>query len=567
MRELSDDHDLVLDRVTRCKWCGTDESKEWVRASDGSAYCSKRCKAAEAAGAYCAAALIFTMVLVVVAAAGMTLGFALLFVFPFSLFCGLSAYGFVAMLSVPKSSRRDPTAGSAARRLHLLTGIEWRPVPIEMMQFDALTATLARAERTFRVQGTTFSVLSRRATVLMRNMNLRIALNQREMSEGQNKLRIVGWATSSDDKAHLGLDMVLTGVTRVTKCLCSLTAFSEAEKTAQVIVDYVGTTFAGTTEPSRSVSHLTKVAPLVPRAPRSPKTAAKSVPAPRAVTGVHDRQRTAPHVTIAVKLEQNEGSLRLATRVTNESQESISDVDAFLISYPSASLLLTTDDSACTPEVAAGSHQDSLFVLEPTREFAHGEVIAGVGYVDAEGISYTVAAEPVPVPVLKGMLGPEPMTKDDFAKHWADMETGEMTVRVEEWTPEELHEKASAVLRGLGFSEVDSHIEVAEALVMAETSGCARGKYTGKRLLVTVVVHGISRRLDSSCNLLVAAENESLVLPVMAVVKELLEAWLCPHCSARLIPAEIQVLKSGREAECTSCHRALDIKSFWVSRY
>ena len=582
MRELSDDHDLVLDKMTRCKWCGTEESKKWITGTLSGMYCSRRCEAADESLNNCVGTLLFSALLLAMTVSGSTLGFLLVLVFPVSLCFVLSLYGRYAMLIVPKNSRRastgvpadehaaprpTPAIKAAAEVARLLTGTEWIPVPIEMTRFGAVTADLARVETSFQVYSETFDAFSRRAAFLVTSMNLHTALNERKVSEGQSKQHLVGWGSSPDGDVHLGLSILVTGVTSGRRCLCRVSAFSETEDTARSIVEYVQIALESSVEVSPPVHHLARAAPKVPRSSPRPKTAVEPALAPPAAHEAQAPQKVAQRVTIVVLPEQNEDCLRLAARVTNESEQRISNVDAFLISYPSASLTLTTDDSMCTPEVAAGSHQVAMFVLEPTREFAHGEIIAGVAYVDAGGVSHTVAADPVPVPVLKGMLRPEPMTKDDFANRWTDMETGEMRIKVEEWTPEELHEKALAVLRGLGFSEIESHIETSESLAMGEVSGSARGKYTGKLLLVTAVAHGISRRLDCSCNLTIASEDESLILPAMAVVKELLEAWLCPYCSARLIPEEIQKLKSGRGASCTSCGKALDIKSFWKDRY
>lgn len=269
-----------------------------------------------------------------------------------------------------------------------------------------------------------------------------------------------------------------------------------------------------------------------------------------------------PTVSVERQARLSGDTLVFTVKVSNTSSYLLRDVHAFVISHPSALLKLVTGDINSVPVLEAGKHQTVRFTLKPLSESSRGEIIAAVSFLAPDDRSYTVAAEPLSLVSLIGMLEPDPIGKDKFDLRLARLRTVETTFESYDWTPEEMYEKSMQVLTGLGFHLVQNHSDTSEGLIMAEVDGAARDKATRTPLLVTLMVHGTSHAPRSSCRIIAAGEDESVMYPSVEEIKSRLEAWSCPSCKAELSAGHIQTLKSGGIIKCPSCGKTMDLARY-----
>ena len=133
------------------------------------------------------------------------------------------------------------------------------------------------------------------------------------------------------------------------------------------------------------------------------------------------------------------------------------------------------------------------------------------------------------------------------------MEHGEIVIKVEEWTPEEMYDKALRITDESNFYEVSSKFDIKDDVVYASISGSAKGKYTGKSVGVQINITGSTDKKGASCTIRVSGEDQAMILPAIDDLRERLSAWLCPLCSSPLPVALVDELRDGEIVECPCC--------------
>ncbi len=97
--------------------------------------------------------------------------------------------------------------------------------------------------------------------------------------------------------------------------------------------------------------------------------------------------------------------------------------------------------------------------------------------------------------------------------------SGELSLSVGNATATDMHERARAALSSLKFYEVSANIRNAEGLLMGELNGWARGRYSKKGLALSVVTYGQNQGIGCSCRIVVYAEDDRVILPVIEEVR------------------------------------------------
>ncbi len=246
--------------------------------------------------------------------------------------------------------------------------------------------------------------------------------------------------------------------------------------------------------------------------------------------------------------------MRYKVKVLNESRYTITDVRVFLISYPTESLkLVSQDDDAYYTKIEPGGFRSPSFDFLPTHDCVQGEISAGVSYVDMTGQPHTLATKPFVIRSVCDLLIPDQIEPKEFALRLKSLECGEIVVKVTDWTPEEMYEKALRIVEDANFYEVDSRTETKDGVIHAKISGLAKGKYTGKSVAVELHITGPSSKKGASCKIKVSGEDQAMILPAIDDLRERLNAWLCPMCSSPLTLENVQDLKAGKAVVCPFC--------------
>lgn len=245
--------------------------------------------------------------------------------------------------------------------------------------------------------------------------------------------------------------------------------------------------------------------------------------------------------------------MRFKVKVVNDSQYTITDVRVYLLSFPKAALRLAGEDDCLFSKVEPGGFRSPTFDFLPTQDCVQGNIVAGVSYVDMRGKAHTFSTKPFVIRSVCDLLLPDQVTPEDFELKLRSHEHGEIAIKVNEWTPREMYDKALRLIDESNFFEVGSNIEEIEGVVYAKISGLARGKYTGKSLGVQISINGPAGEKGASCMIKVSGEDQAMILPAIDDLRERINAWLCPMCGSALTLEIVADLREGKVVQCPFC--------------
>ena len=246
--------------------------------------------------------------------------------------------------------------------------------------------------------------------------------------------------------------------------------------------------------------------------------------------------------------------MRFKVKVLNETPYTITDVKVFLISFPSESLRLASDDDAFFSKIEPTGFRSPTFDFMPTQDCVQGDVIAGISYVDERGVANTLSTKPFVIRSVCDLLIPDQITPDEFELKLKEHESGEIVIKIEEWTAEEMYEKSMRIIEDANFFEIESSEKVEDEIFYGRISGFAKGKYTGRSIGVIILVSGPINQQGASCTVQVTGEDQAMILPAIDDLRERLSAWLCPMCASPLTIANVQELKDGKVVTCPFCN-------------
>ena len=246
--------------------------------------------------------------------------------------------------------------------------------------------------------------------------------------------------------------------------------------------------------------------------------------------------------------------MRLKVKVLNDSPYLIADVTVYILTYPHDALKYTGEDHHIFfSKIKPGGFRSPTFDFLPTQDCVKGEIVAGVSYIDMKGDPHTLTTKPFVIRSVCDLLLPHRVTAQDFELKLKELECGEIVITIDEWTPEEMFEKALKIVDESNFFEVSSDIEETDGIVYAKIVGFAQGKYTGKEVGVEIHISGPERLKGASCKIRVSGEDQAMILPAIDDLKERLSAWLCPLCSSPLTLENVTNLREGKVIECPFC--------------
>lgn len=249
---------------------------------------------------------------------------------------------------------------------------------------------------------------------------------------------------------------------------------------------------------------------------------------------------------------------RFKVKVLNTTPLVITDVTITLVAYPRDSLRLDGEASRCIAKLDPEGFRTPTFDLLPTQDCVKGDLVASVTYIDSRGQAHSVMSKPFIIRAVCDLLSPEAITPEDYMLKLATLGHGEMATKVDDWTPEEMHEKTLQILDMSNFFEVDSEIHHHEEYFESINKGWAKGIYTGKNLGVEIVISGKAGKKGATCKVRMAGEDEAMIMPAIDEISNKLGAWLCPKCHGRLPLDAVDDLKAGKSICCPFCGVTMD---------
>jgi len=250
--------------------------------------------------------------------------------------------------------------------------------------------------------------------------------------------------------------------------------------------------------------------------------------------------------------------LRYKVKVTNRSSSMITDLNVAVIAYPRDSLKLETEPSRRVSKLEPNGFRSPTFDFLPTQDCVQGEVIASITYVDALGGAHSLTTEAYTIRAVCDLLTPEPVTPEDFQLKLSELKCGDVSLKVDDWTPEEMQSKVLQILQDANFYEVGADSEIVGDKVVTTTKGWAKGKYTGKSLGIVVTMAGKSGIRGATAKIEMSGEDEAMIMPAIDEISQKVSAWLCPMCGASLPMESVNDLKAGKSVACPFCSVTID---------
>jgi hypothetical protein len=245
--------------------------------------------------------------------------------------------------------------------------------------------------------------------------------------------------------------------------------------------------------------------------------------------------------------------LRYKIKIVNNSETIINDVTITIVSYPRDSLRLEGNTTKSITKIEPSGFRSPAFEFLPTQDCVKGNIAVAVSFVDSKGKLHSINAEPYIVRAVCDLLQPEHITSEEFEVKVSGLDHGDMTVKVEDWSPEEMHTKTLQVLENTNFSNVTSETQKLREHIEFKVKGWAKGKYTGKEIGVEVSITGKPGVRGATCRVVVSGEDNAMIMPAIDEVSKKLSAWLCPKCGANLSPEEVSQLTEGKSIQCSFC--------------
>jgi hypothetical protein len=326
----------------------------------------------------------------------------------------------------------------------------------------------------------------------VRRIGLHCAVDERTAEDGHVRGRVAGYGTSEATGKGVAVDVTVNSLFGLFGSLCLVDVYSEDGTERRLLNDRIQAMLTGVALPDESHRAV--------RQPQRPRD-----------TGVTDQE-----VAAYGRLELTDESVQFVVDVMNKSDGPIYAVRVRLIAYPSDAMKLASTGDATVSRMGAGSKHETLLELVPTGEWTMTDkIVAQVSYTDATEELHTLEVSPTPLVEVQDPRVPEPIDTAEFEKNLSRMNNGELSLSIGNLTVADMHERARAMLSSLKFHEVSANIRSAEGLLMGELNGWTRGRYLKKGVAVSVVTYGQEQGIGCSCRIVVYADDDKVILPVI----------------------------------------------------
>ena len=265
-----------------------------------------------------------------------------------------------------------------------------------------------------------------------------------------------------------------------------------------------------------------------------------------------------PKITFECSTRVNENRIIYGVMISNESNQTVTDIHYSIISYPIESLSIDGAEKFFKEKLLSKESIDHTFEFQPTKDCVSGDIVGVLSFIDAEGVPHSITSTPCSVLVVCDLLTPLIIKSEDFEQIINEMDSGEITLRVTDWTPEEMTKKSLEVLKNSNFAEIANQSSDAGDYSETRISGSGIGKYTKKSIALVLTITGVPAEKGTTCQIRVASEDKAMLVSALDEIYQKLAAWRCSVCGVGLSLQNVDKLKAGVSISCETCGAVID---------
>lgn len=252
------------------------------------------------------------------------------------------------------------------------------------------------------------------------------------------------------------------------------------------------------------------------------------------------------------------GGFSFSVSVKNTSKYVITDVTVTIVSYPRDCMKISTEVSKAVHRIEVAGFRNVKFDLQATKDCVEGKIIAVVSYIDHRDKLHSIVTDQCVIKSVCDLLQPYRLSKPDFEEQVKSLIGHSRTMQLN-WNAETLVQKLDSLLPRMNFHLVRSEINRIGGKALGAISGFALGKYTGKRVAVTIKIIGNSNEDCSTAEVTVSGDDEAMLPTTIDELVEKAIAWTCLRCGAKLNSDQLEAIEAGEGIECKYCNHALTL--------
>jgi len=253
-----------------------------------------------------------------------------------------------------------------------------------------------------------------------------------------------------------------------------------------------------------------------------------------------------------------EGEFVYLVKVTNRSGTVVTNVAVTMIAYPKDCLVMASPLVQTVKRLGGGATAEFRFILRPSKDCVEGQVVANVAYIDYKDRLHSLEVQPLRIRSVCDLLTPKEPEHGEVESLFRSLvgTTREMKL---EWNADVLLQKARSLLPKLNFYLIDVEENRFDGDIIGTIRGFALGKYTGKRVAVSIRVAGPIGGHQSTVRVDTVGDDAAMLPTTVEELSEKIDSWLCLRCGSELDNSVVATLTRGVTVVCPYCSSALTL--------
>jgi len=252
------------------------------------------------------------------------------------------------------------------------------------------------------------------------------------------------------------------------------------------------------------------------------------------------------------------GGFEYKVKVENNTAFVINNVTVLVVAYPQDCMELTESKLKTVSRIEPNGFRALQFVFTPTKDCVEGQIVASVSYIDHKNQLLTDQAEPYVIRSVCDLMKPLKATVQQFEKILTDMKSASEAHTLS-WNAPVLFEKTKALLPSRNFHVIEAKGASIGGQFSGTIKGFAKGKYTGKRVAVQLLISGPDDGKEAKVVMEALGDDLAMLPTTIDEVSRGIKSWTCMTCGGIISPAEVTKLKAGEPLKCRYCQHTITI--------